>query len=545
MAAEAPRRRPRRGSLERPVSTRIYRAAWLVVAVPLLVAAFSVGEPDPLPEPRLRPFFDQSTAVQFSKELASTFPDRSPGSLGAAGAADWVDAQLRQYGFTIERQTFTVDIPGRGQEELVNIVAVAPRTGGQGVQSQRAIAVLAHRDNLGASPGAVDNGSGTGALLELARDLGNATLSHPFILVSTDGGALGGLGAAHFAETAPYAGRLAAVVNLVGVGGRPSPRIEFGGDTPRVSSAKLVATAEAAIRAEADVAPTHPGAFAQLVDLAFPFSFYEQAPFVSRGVPAITITTGTSRPRPPEGDSARRPERRAARRARARLTVAPRLPRRGRRGHERHPVLHLLRDPHPLRLDAAVRPHRSAPALPGGDRRPLRPLPAPAHLAPSSAAQLSQPAERLALARRGVRGLRRSRTASERRRPAPGTGHRGGGRLARGRAGGAGGRLRRRMADREAAARADPLHRPARGAGRPPRRDARPRSRVARRRRAQPLLADLLAPVAPRLALATAAQRPRANRPGGRLRARIPRPGDPARLVRLPLRHGLRRASGT
>ena len=304
MAAEAPRRRPRRGSLERPVSTRIYRAAWLVVAVPLLVAAFSVGEPDPLPEPRLRPFFDQSTAVQFSKELASTFPDRSPGSLGAAGAADWVDAQLRQYGFTIERQTFTVDIPGRGQEELVNIVAVAPRTGGQGVQSQRAIAVLAHRDNLGASPGAVDNGSGTGALLELARDLGNATLSHPFILVSTDGGALGGLGAAHFAETAPYAGRLAAVVNLVGVGGRPSPRIEFGGDTPRVSSAKLVATAEAAIRAEADVAPTHPGAFAQLVDLAFPFSFYEQAPFVSRGVPAITITTGTSRPRPPEGDSA-------------------------------------------------------------------------------------------------------------------------------------------------------------------------------------------------------------------------------------------------
>ncbi len=304
MAAEAPRRRPRRGSLERPVSTRIYRAAWLVVAVPLLVAAFSVGEPDPLPEPRLRPFFDQSTAVQFSKELASTFPDRSPGSLGAAGAADWVDAQLRQYGFTIERQTFTVDIPGRGQEELVNIVAVAPRTGGQGVQSQRAIAVLAHRDNLGASPGAVDNGSGTGALLELARDLGNATLSHPFILVSTDGGALGGLGAAHFAETAPYAGRLAAVVNLVGVGGRPSPRIEFGGDTPRVSSAKLVATAEAAIRAEADVAPTHPGAFAQLVDLAFPFSFYEQAPFVSRGVPAITITTGTSRPRSPEGDSA-------------------------------------------------------------------------------------------------------------------------------------------------------------------------------------------------------------------------------------------------
>jgi hypothetical protein len=303
MAAEAPRRRARRGSLERPVSTRIYRAAWLVVAVPILVAAFSVGEPDALPEPRLRPFFDQSTAVQFSRELASTYPDRSPGSLGATGAADWVEAQLRQYKFTVERQTFTADVPGRGREELVNIVAVAPRTGEQGVQSQRAIAVLAHRDNLGTSPGAVDNGSGTGALLELARDLGSASLSHPFILVSTDGGALGGLGAAHFAETAPYADNLAAVVNLVAVGGQPSPRIEFGGDTPRVSSSTLVATADAAVNAWSGVEPTRPEPLAQLVDLAFPFSFYEQAPFVSRGVPAITITTGSSRPRPPEGDS--------------------------------------------------------------------------------------------------------------------------------------------------------------------------------------------------------------------------------------------------
>jgi Peptidase family M28 len=303
MAAEAPRRRPRRGSLERPVSTRIYRAAWLVVAVPLLVAAFSVGEPDALPEPRLRPFFHQSTAVQFSRELASTYPDRSPGSLGAAGAADWVEDRLRQYKFTVERQTFTADIPGRGKEELVNIVAVAPRTGEQGVQSQQAIVVLAHRDNLGTSPGAVDNGSGTGALLELARDLGSASLSHPFILVSTDGGAFGGLGTAHFAETAPYADNLAAVVNLDAIGGQPSPRIEFGGDTPRVSSSTLVATAASAIDAWAGLEPTHPEPFAQLVDLAFPFSFYEQAPFVSRGVPAITITTGSSRPRPPEGDS--------------------------------------------------------------------------------------------------------------------------------------------------------------------------------------------------------------------------------------------------
>ena len=34
----------------------------------------------------------------------------------------------------------------------------------------------------------------------------------------------------------------------------------------------------------------------QLIDLGFPFSAYEQAPFVTRGIPAVTVTTGPDRP---------------------------------------------------------------------------------------------------------------------------------------------------------------------------------------------------------------------------------------------------------
>ena len=302
MAAEAPRRRPRRGSLERPVSTRIYRAAWLVVAVPVLVAAFSVGRPDALPPPRAQPFFDQATALQFATEL-TTFPDRSPGTRGQQDAAEWVESQLQGYGFDVERQTFSADIPGLGTEELVNLVAVAPRTAPAAAQAQRAIVVLAHRDNVGTSPGADDNASGTGALLELARDLGSASHAHPIVLVSTDGGAWGGLGAAHFARSQVYAGRIAALVNLDSIASRDEPRLEFAGDTPRVPSPTLLATVDELIETQAGAGPTRPGALAQLVDLAFPFSFYEQAPFVSRGVPAVTVTTGSSRPRPPEEDT--------------------------------------------------------------------------------------------------------------------------------------------------------------------------------------------------------------------------------------------------
>ena len=302
MAAEAPRRRPRRGSLERPVSARIYRAAWLVVAVPVLVAAFSVGRPDALPPPRTQPFFDQATALQFTQELTQ-FPNRTPGSSGQKEATDWAQDRLEGYGFTVERQTFSADIPGLGTEELINLIAVAPRSGPAAAQAQRPIVVLAHRDNIGVSPGADDNASGTGALLELARDLGSAAHAHPIVLVSTDGGAYGGLGAAHYVESLPYADRPAALVNLDALASHGPPRIEFAGDTARVPSPTLLATASDSIEAQAGSEPKRPGALAQLIDLGFPFSFYEQAPFVSHGVPAVTITTSSSRPRPADGDT--------------------------------------------------------------------------------------------------------------------------------------------------------------------------------------------------------------------------------------------------
>jgi hypothetical protein len=303
MAAEPPRRRPRRGSLERPVSTRIYRAAWLVVAVPLLVAAFSVATPAPLPEPRLTPFFDQATAFQFASELTTQFPDRSPGSQTGAAATAWVEAQFRTYKFDVERQTFTAEVPGRGKETFVNVVAVAPRSSGEPVRSQQTIVVMAHRDNLGASPGANDNASGTAALLELARDVGDASLAHTFVFVSTDGGALGGLGAETFAADPVAPGPVVAVVNLDAVGGSGEPRLVFSGDNSRQPSSTFLATAEARIRDQSGAAPQEPGAVGQLLDLAFPFGLREQAPFVARGTPALTFTTGGERPPAPGDDT--------------------------------------------------------------------------------------------------------------------------------------------------------------------------------------------------------------------------------------------------
>src|SRR5918912_2068506 len=95
MAAVPPRRRPRPGSLERPVNARLYRGTWLLVGLPLLVLAFTVARPAPLPAPTLPPGFDRTSAVDLAADLARTNPDRSPGSLGPVR---WLRRQPAPYG---------------------------------------------------------------------------------------------------------------------------------------------------------------------------------------------------------------------------------------------------------------------------------------------------------------------------------------------------------------------------------------------------------------------------------------------------------------
>src|SRR3954465_2890516 len=111
----ARRRRARRGSLDRPISGRTYRGTWLLVAVPLLLAAFTVTRPVALPRPALPAAFDRVGATQLAVGLATAAPDRSPKTAGATLAAQWFVDQLRPYGFVVRRNRFEADIAGRGR----------------------------------------------------------------------------------------------------------------------------------------------------------------------------------------------------------------------------------------------------------------------------------------------------------------------------------------------------------------------------------------------------------------------------------------------
>lgn len=238
------------------------------------------------------------------------FPNRTPGSPTAAEAADWVAQRLASFGFRVQRDRFRAEIPEEGTVGLENVVAVSPG------RSPDVLVVVAHRDNLGATgQGANDNASGTGVLLELARGYGlraapapgqqraPASPTHTIVFLSSDGGAYGGLGAARFLETSPYRSRVSATVNLVAIGGRDPLRIEIAPDRPRSPDATLVETAAARIIQRAGTEPRRTSAAGQLIDLAFPFSLYEQAPFIGTGIPALSLTTAGPRPPAPATDT--------------------------------------------------------------------------------------------------------------------------------------------------------------------------------------------------------------------------------------------------
>jgi hypothetical protein len=297
------KQRPRRGSLERPVDLRLVRNLAAVVVFPLLLLVVSVVRPGPLPAPTLPPAFDGATATALTRELAGNNASRVPGSLGAANAAQWFRDKLALYGLPVREDVWQEDVPGIGRVELRNLAAVVEGT------LDQAIVVVAHRDNNGLSAGANGNASGTAALVELARAYATAgttesarTPLHTLVFLSTDGGAYGALGAARFAGHSPLAPRTVAVVSLDGIAGRARTRLELGGLGSHSPPPALVRTAEARIQAETGRAPAQPGFLDQLVSLALPFGFGEQAPILGHGIPAVRVTTATDGGTPPGGD---------------------------------------------------------------------------------------------------------------------------------------------------------------------------------------------------------------------------------------------------
>ena len=344
----------------------------------------------------------------------SAGPLRTPGSTGSTGAARWFAQQLTPDGYAVRTEAFTAHIPGQGPVRLRNLVATKPGL------SHKTIVVMAHRDDAGTGPGANDNASGTGALVELARTYapaaGKAPIRLPYTLLflSTDGAGDGALGAAEFAAHAPERSNVIAVLNLDAIAGKSRPR--HAADRRHAPFARFRPRRDGPARAQPGdrlrAGPRQRGAAADR----------------SR-VPVQPLRAGAvRRPRRPGGDDhdRRRPARtglrrhtgaaepHAARPGRARDPERARRARAGRRAPAGAVELHLPREPDHPRLGDRDRARRGPAALSRGDRRPLRPLPPTQDPGLARAPELSQPPRLLALVRRALRPVLRVRRLARR-----------------------------------------------------------------------------------------------------------------------------------
>ena len=183
---------------------------------------------------------------------------------------------------------------------MTNVLGVVS---GQG-RSRDALVFIAGRDDLPPGPGANDNGSGTGALVELARTLVGSVTQTSLVFASVDGTTAESAGARELARHPPGGLRLRAGIALRGVG-RPGPLVlQLAGDGHRLPAAGWLRTVEQALRDEGVEAVRLPSLGQQVTGLVAPAAHGDQAALVGRGAAVV----GLDGSRPGESSAADTPD---------------------------------------------------------------------------------------------------------------------------------------------------------------------------------------------------------------------------------------------
>jgi hypothetical protein len=104
--------------------------------------------------------FSTPQAMSHVFALSDQVGPRRAGSVKESAAADYIVTKLGEYGYTVEDQPFTMSDSFGSR----NVVGTS-----RGTREGYTIVIAAHYDSAAGSPGADDNGTGVGVVLELAR----------------------------------------------------------------------------------------------------------------------------------------------------------------------------------------------------------------------------------------------------------------------------------------------------------------------------------------------------------------------------------------
>ena len=127
----------------------------------------SATKPNPIPATVPLPF-DSSNAMAYIRHFSDDIGVRKGGSAAETRAANYLLEALKGWGYS-DAQIREVPIPNGKTSHAVWATRKGTRSG--------TIVLGAHIDSKSPSPGANDNASGSGVLLELARDLKDAKIS--------------------------------------------------------------------------------------------------------------------------------------------------------------------------------------------------------------------------------------------------------------------------------------------------------------------------------------------------------------------------------
>src|SRR6185437_11480830 len=183
------RTRPPRPTPSIPVRVLKRSAALcLVTAVVIFGLALKKVETPPLDESPLK--FSQQQAFDYMKELSAGFPNRTTWSDERKKAGEWIKKQFRDLGYQPQSQYFSEVIAGKRYTDLENIYAEKRGTR----FPNQIIVVSAHYDVVDTTvEGAMDDGSGIGVVLELARVFAHEKTQRTIIFMAADSEEYGAL----------------------------------------------------------------------------------------------------------------------------------------------------------------------------------------------------------------------------------------------------------------------------------------------------------------------------------------------------------------
>jgi hypothetical protein len=280
------------------VDFRAYRIAFAPTLLAVVALMFSLqGTPSALEAVRPPASFDPGAATATARQIASTVPERPPGSDGDAAIADLVaDRFAAIAGASVSEQ----EVPASLDGEDVTLRNVILTLAGNGPET---VVVLAGRDSR-IGPGAASSAAATGLLVELAEGLAATSHDMTYVFASTSGGTAGADGVRGLIDGLLEAVTVEAVLVLSqpGLADPRPPFVVTSSTGPVRAPAQLSATATRAVTSQIGRADPSPGPLLQLARLAFPSGLGEQAPLIEAGFDAVAISSAGERLLDPADD---------------------------------------------------------------------------------------------------------------------------------------------------------------------------------------------------------------------------------------------------